>query len=163
MKQSDFFPSISISIALLLLVLFSGCAQVNNQAKVSLADIQILEIRALETAFLIELRIMNATESPFLVKGIECDLDVDGNNFASGVAGEQHEIPAYGSAIIPVTVYASALDVVPSVIRIIQSNKSQQQPLRYELSGHIRLGSNNSLRKTLPFQSKGELSFAGLR
>jgi len=124
MKRNTLFLTGSTVLGLFLLVLLSGCAHMGKQAKVSLADIQILEIRALETAFQVELRVLNSNETPLHVQGIECDLEIDGNHFASGVSGEQHEIPAYGSAIVPVTVYASVLDVVPSVIRIVQGRTS---------------------------------------
>lgn len=161
-----FFPLSTLPILLfVVLLIFSGCAHLGQQgmkAKVSLADIRILEIRALETAFKVELRVQNAHETPIHVQGIECDLKIDGNHFASGVSGAEHEIPPYESAIVPLTVYASVLDVVPSVITIIQGRTSEQKttkPLQYELAGHIRLGSNTASPQNVPFESSGELSF----
>jgi len=166
MQRNTLFLIGSTILSLFFFVFFSGCAHTGKQAKVSLANIQILEIRALETAFQVELRVLNSSDTSYHVQGIECELEIDGNHFASGVSGEQLEIPAYGSAIVPVTVYASVLDVVPSVISIVQGRTSQQntnKPLQYELAGHIRLGDNTTFKKTLPFASKGELSFEGIR
>ena len=158
----------SIPVVVLSVLFFAGCAEMNQQgltAKVSLADIQILEVRSLETAFQVDLRVINPNDTALIVHGVDCDLEVDNNHFASGVSGESHEIPPYGSTIIPVTVYASMFDVVPSVIRIVQgrSNQQNQAPLHYELAGHIRASSGSTMKKKLPFQSKGELTFGGNR
>lgn len=134
--------------------------------RVTLADIQIHEIKTLETAFQIELRVLNPNDIPLEIDGLECGLKIDGKDFASGVVGEQHVIPPYGSAIVPVTVYASVLDMVSSVISIIQDSSTQQrhpQPLRYELTGHVRLGGSNLMQKTVPFETAGELSLGNTR
>lgn len=116
----------------------------------------------MESAFQIELRVLNPNDKPLKVSGLECDLNIDGKRFASGVAGEFYDIPAYGSAVVPVTVYASVLDMLSSVIAFVQgtnARNTQLRPLRYELVGHVRISSGNSLpRRTLPFVSKGELS-----
>jgi LEA14-like dessication related protein len=129
--------------------------------RVTLADIQLKEIKTLESAFQIELRVLNPNEIDLEISGIECGLKIDGKDFATGVAGEHYIIPAYGSAIVPVTVYASVLDMVSSVMSFVQeanTKTGQLKPLRYELSGHVRLDGKTGMRTTLPFESKGELS-----
>lgn len=156
--------SLAITVCLFM---FSGCVgfgQHTIQPRVTLADIQLQEIKTMETAFQIELRILNPNETPMSLSGIECALKLDGKHFASGVAGANLEIPAYGSTTVPVTVYASVLDMVSSVISFVQgatSPNNQPESLKYELSGHVRLSGKNVKNKTIPFESKGELSFNG--
>lgn len=160
---------IRLLIITLCLVLTAGCAgtgRYTKTPKVTLADIQIQEIKTLETAFQIELRLLNPNDIPLEVSGMECDLKIDGKDFAAGVTGDHHVIPAYGSAIIPVSVYASVLDMVSSVISLVQGSSvktNTPESLRYELSGHIRLGGKNVMKKTVPFDAKGELSLVGIR
>ena len=156
-------------IIALCLALTAGCAgtwRYTKTPKVSLTDIQIQEIKTLETAFQIELRVLNPNDIPLEVSGMECELKIDGKDFAAGVTGDHHVIPAYGSTIIPVTVYASVLDMVSSVISLVQGSSvktNKPESLRYELSGHIRLGGKNVMEKTVPFNTKGELSLVGIR
>lgn len=161
-------PWIPLLIAALCLII-AGCAGTGryaNAPRISLADIRVQEIRTLESAFQIGLRVINPNEIPLEISGVECELKLDGRGFATGVAGEHHEIPAYGSAVVPVTVYASIPDMVASAIAFAQGAKGDDgrpEPLRYELTGHVRLGGKSLLRRTLPFQSKGELSLDGMR
>ncbi|HBI15760.1 MAG TPA: hypothetical protein DDY20_09655 [Desulfobulbaceae bacterium] len=158
-----------VGLAMLLagLFLLGGCAGLGPQAKprVSLANLQVLEIRALETVFLVELRVLNPGETPLQIRGIDCELKVDDRHFATGLSGDSYEIPAYGSITIPVPVYASMIDMVSSVVARLQQPAAQPgtiDPLRYELVGHVRLtGGIGGAGRTLPFASKGEFSLVG--
>jgi hypothetical protein len=88
---------------------------------------------------------------------------IDGNHFATGISDVQQEVSAFGTATIPVTVYASMFDMVTSVIQVLQEADQQNapaKPLRYELAGKIRLGGRGTAN-TLPFQSAGELFLGG--
>ncbi|MDW7771546.1 MAG: LEA type 2 family protein [Desulfobulbaceae bacterium] len=160
--------TISLLLAFLLASI-AGCAGTGRYAlnpRITLADIRIMEIKTLESAFQIELRILNPNDIPLEVNGLECRLRIDGKEFAAGVTGDHHLIPAYGSAIVPVTVYASMLDMVSSVIAIAQDSGTTQrrrEPLRYQLSGHVLLGEKNLWRKTIPFATEGELSFTSMQ
>lgn len=103
---------------------------------------------------------MNPNDSPLDLRGINCDLKIDGLPFATGISGEQAEIPAYGTAIVPVTVYASVLEVITSMVQIIQERDNGGGAARsfsYELAGKIRLGGGFP-RSSLPFTSKGEFN-----
>ena len=118
------------------------------------------EIRPLEAAFLIQLRVMNPNDLSLTVKGLSCELELDGSEFASGMQGENQEIPAYGSPLVPVKVYASIIGVVTSVIgRIQAANKPgrTQDPLTYGLKGKVKV-SSKGISKELPFTSTGELT-----
>lgn len=156
-------------VTALCLLLLAGCAATGRYAKAPrfiLADIRVQEIKTLESAFQIGLRVINPNEIPLEISGLECELKIDGKDFATGVAGDHHVIPAYGSAIVPVTVYASMLDMVASAVTFAQrsdNDAGDRKPLRYELTGHVRLGGKNMLRRSLPFRSKGELSLDGSR
>lgn len=161
-----FIRLLVIAFCLVFIYSCAGQWRYAHNPKVTLADIRLQDIKAMESTFLIELRILNPNEAPLEISGIECDLEIDGKDFASGVASGQYVIPAYGSALIPVTVYASMLDMVSSVVAVVRGASGQttrQEPLRYQLSGHVRAGGTNVMQKSLPFESEGTLSFEGIR
>ncbi|BCO10464.1 hypothetical protein GF1_28400 [Desulfolithobacter dissulfuricans] len=143
------------------LVLLAGCAAVQSglsTPKVSLADLRIQTVRPLETVFLVELRIMNPNDFPLSIAGITCDLEINGRHFASGISDGQIRIPAFGAATVPVTVYASMVDVFSSAFKALQGvNRPapEARPLRYVLKGKVRLA--ESLNLSVPFSTAGEI------
>lgn len=155
------------TVICLTILLLSGCASVIQEfaaPKVTLADIRVEEVKPLEAAFLVQLRVMNPNDLPLEIKGLSCDLELDGSDFASGMQGDKQVVPAYGSALVPVKVYASVLNMVSSVLRRIQStdqDTSSQEPLTYGLSGHVRV-SGGGISRNLPFSSSGELNLQQL-
>jgi len=152
-------------ISVLFLFILSGCAGLGKpvqEPQVTLVDMQMLEVKPLEAIFQISLRVMNPNEYPLAMQGLNCDLKIDGKHFATGLANEPREIPAFGTGVIPVTVYASTLKMFTSVMQIVQQvdqQRSGMQPLRYELTGKIRVG--GGLNQSVPFHTKGELNFDG--
>ena len=150
---------------LFLAFLLTACAALGPprpRVEVSLADIQVLEIRPLEAVLGLSLRIMNPDDTPLEVKGLNCRLKVDGRDFASGVAASPATVPAYGTAVLPVTVYASTLQAFGSVLSILQDREgAASPPLNYEISGTIRLG--GSLNRAVDFSGRGELALPGAK
>lgn len=151
---------------LLLTTLFAGCAGITSNLdppRVTIADIRVQEIKTMETIFLVELRVLNPNDEPLNVEGVTCDLEIDGRHFAAGIANGRHQIPAYGTALVPVNVYASMFEMVASVINRIQAaNTGQQgQAMDYILHGKVRLD-GGGLQKTVPFESSGTLSLDGM-
>ncbi|MCF6187582.1 MAG: LEA type 2 family protein [Desulfobulbaceae bacterium] len=149
----------------LFLFILSGCAGLGKpvqEPQVTLVDMQMLEVKPLEAIFQISLRVMNPNEYPLAMQGLNCDLKIDGKHFATGLANEPQKIPAFGTGVIPVTVYASTLKMFTSVMQIVQQvdqQRSGMQPLRYELTGKIRVG--GGLNQSVPFHTKGELNLDG--
>lgn len=147
-------------------LLFTGCATLGpdvEEPTISVTDLRIQEVKPLEAIFVLELRIMNPNDFPLDIRGVNCDLKLDGNHFATGISDVQQQVSSFGTATIPVTVYASMFDMVTSVIQVLQEvdqQKAAAKPLRYELAGKIRLGGRGTAN-TLPFQSAGELSLGG--
>ncbi len=163
-------PQFSTAFPVLLLFLLSclflvnGCAFIGlgkSEAVVSLSDLKLQEIKAMETIFMLDLRVMNSEDAPMKIRGLNCELKINGELFATGVNDGQTEIPAFGSATIQVPVYSSNYDMVSTVIELLQNGGEQRpddvkRPLQYELSGRIRL--DKLLRNTIDFQAAGQLS-----
>ncbi|MEN8199365.1 MAG: LEA type 2 family protein [Thermodesulfobacteriota bacterium] len=156
---------LSILFVVLSIQLLSGCASMGpsmEKPRITVTNLHIQEVKALESIFVMELRVMNPNDFALNVQGLNCDLNIDGKHFASGLSNMPQNVPAFGTATVPVTVYASVIDMVGSVLQMLQDSGRNSQavnPLNYELSGKLRLGGGRG--KTIPFQSEGELNLGG--
>lgn len=162
--QSKALGVLSLFCALLLL---NGCAAMHGlkeDPKISVADIRIQEVKAMEGIFLIKLRVLNPNDVPLDLHGINCNLEINQRHFANGIGDSNQSVPAFGTAVVPVEVYASVLDMVASVADLLHTAgkiPSKDQPLPYTLQGTVRVGIHG-FKKEVPFKSSGELSLKGL-
>lgn len=81
---------------LVLLLVVTGCAgwgQWEEAPSINLANIRVLEVKGLESAFEIDLRVFNRSDRPLSIDGIDCELAINGKRFAQGVANPRTEIP----------------------------------------------------------------------
>ena len=141
------------------LMIVAGCAGMGQRLeapRVKLASIQVKEVKGLETVFEIQLRVFNTNEAALNIKGIECELELNGDSFAVGVSKADIEIAAFDTRIVPVTVYTSVLDIVKGI-----HNFQKDEQIQYELSGKLRLG-GNSFPSVIPFSAEGIISIKDL-
>lgn len=141
-------------------LVLSGCAGLGvgiETPRVQVADIRVQEVKALESVFQIELRVLNPNDVAFEVSGLDCDLQISGKHFATGVSDVKTQIPPYGTTTIPVTVYSSVVDVIRGILGI-QGTES----LNYKLTGKIQVQSDAFGPRRIPFESEGEFSMKGL-
>ena len=143
-----------------LLLTISGCAGLVGQLEapsVHIADIRVKEIKALEASFNVQLRILNPNDISISAKGINCDLEINNVHLATGVSGEAVEIPAFGTAIVPMEVFSSAFDVVQGIFAM-----SNRDIVRYKIKGKLRLEGGSFMRSYVPFKSEGDIKIKGL-
>jgi len=149
------------------LLLLNGCAKMygfKEEPKISVADIRIQEVKALEGIFLITLRIQNPNDVPLDIHGINCDLEINRRHFASGVGDSSQTMPAFGAVLVTVKVYASVLDMVASVADLLHTVgklSAKDKPLPYTLQGIVRVGIHG-FKKDVPFNASGEFSLKGV-
>ena len=143
----------------ILLIAFFSCAQHPKTLappRVSLANISVQEIKGFETVFQIYLRIFNTNDSNLVIKAIECELEINDGQFASGITNIRTEIPPYSTAAIPVTVYSSVIDMARGFLGLRNAEK-----LRYKIEGRVHIASDFLLPAVVPFESAGEFSLQG--
>jgi len=93
---------------LAFLFLVTGCASFGKTLeppRINLSNVRFQESKALETVLQIELRVFNTNDVPIKVRGLDCDLELNGKSFAKGVSSVDTEIPAFGTTTVPVTLY----------------------------------------------------------
>jgi LEA14-like dessication related protein len=147
-------------LAISLLLLLAGCAGFGRQLetpRVNLADIRMQRPTGLETIFEVSLRVLNPNDVDLVVKGVDCELEVNGEPFATGLSAAEVRIPAYGAEIVPVTAYSSVIKIFRSVIGLHKTTT-----LAYRLKGRLRLGGDAILPPVLPFDSTGKFDFSEL-
>jgi LEA14-like dessication related protein len=148
-------------------LLLSGCAAMyglKEDPKISIADIRIQEVKAMEGIFLIKLRVLNPNDVPLDLHGINCDLEINQRHFANGIGDSNQTVPPFGTAVVPVEVYASVLDMIGSVADLLHSagkTPAKDKQVPYTLQGTARIGVRG-FKREVPFKSSGELSLKGL-
>lgn len=139
-----------------LFLILAGCAGIGNQLeppRISLANIQVRELKGFETVFEIQMRVFNTNDIDLNVKGIDAQLEINGRPFATGVSNSPVDIPSFGTELVSVTLYSSVIDIVKSIRRLHQS-----EMLAYRLNGKLRATGDNLLPVTLPFESEGRVT-----
>ena len=143
-------------VILFIGVLLAGCAGLGKPLeppRISLADIRVEEFTGFETVFQIKLRVLNTNDVDLKVKGIEAELEINGQSFAAGVSNTPVKIPSFGTELVTVSVYSSVIKMFKSVYGLHESEE-----LHYRMKGKLRVSGDNALATTLPFESKGVLT-----
>ena len=162
-KASHFFRSVALLAVLLLMAAgFYGCAGLGKtleSPRIHLANVSVQEFKALETVFDLQLRIFNTNDTPLRIKALDCDLEVNGSRLATGVTDTEATIPALGTGLVDVTVYASSLQMVRRIVDGLKDAQNGESPgtLNYELSGHLHL-KGWALPARIPFSDTGTVS-----
>ena len=146
-------PSLFILALVLMTASCAGWGKFIETPRVSIASIRIQQMGLLEQAYQIDLRVMNPNEVPLAVKGLDCTLSVNGREFARGVSTAEATIPALGSGIVPIILYASLPDVLKAL-----KNLSEGDQLKYTAVGRLRTGGGLFVPSTIPYEAKGAFS-----
>ncbi len=156
MKLVRIVPAIAALSGVLLL---AGCAGIGKPLEaphVSLADIRVESFTGFETVFQIQLRVINTNDVDLKVKGIEAQLEINGQSFATGVSNTPVKIPSFGTELVTVAVYSSVINMFKSVYGLHDSEE-----LKYRLIGKLRVAGDNAFATTLPFESEGVVTLNG--
>ena len=138
-----------------ILAYIAGCAGVGKRLeppRVKLANIRPESFNVLETVFEVQLRVFNTNDTALHIRGVESELEINGKAFAFGVSESDVEVPAYGTALLPLRVYSSVFDIIKSAVGL-----HEQEQLRYHIDGKLRLGTG-TFPGVLPFESEGIIS-----
>ncbi len=146
---------------IVLALIFTGCSAIQpkpDAVQVSLVDIKVQQIKLFESAFEIKLRVFNLSDTLFDVKALDCRLSLNGKTFALGVTDRKTQIPAYGTAVLPVVVFSSAVNMIQSLIGL-----GEKEKLKYQISGQVHLSGGFALPSRISFSSTGQLSLSEIQ
>jgi LEA14-like dessication related protein len=148
---------IGVLIPLFFLVGCAGLGKSLEPPRINLSNVQFQESKALETVLQIELRVFNTNDVPIKVRGLDCDLELNGKSFAKGVSNVDKEIPAFGTTTVPVTLYSSVVDLFRGIIGLQKKEK-----LKFGVSGRVHLEGGFLMPSVIPFRAEEELTLEGL-
>ena len=154
--------SLGLAGLFLLVICFSGCAGFGTRLdppKINLANITVQEIKAFETIFGLQLRVFNNNDVPLVIKALDCDLKVNESRLASGVTEAEATIPAFGTGLVDLTVYASSVQIVTRFLQGLRDSQAdgKTKSIDYDLSGHLHLG-GRALPAKIPFSTQGSMA-----
>jgi len=119
--------------------------------KVTLADFRILNMGLLEQNYQLQLRIKNPNSFALPIAGLNYQLDINDQEFASGTSNEAITIPATGEKLLN-------LKFTSNLMRIVENWTDWatifERNFKYRLSGDMSLVSGTM---PLPFEYKGEI------
>ena len=140
---------------ILTLSILSACASMatkEDQVKVNLSSMKMLESTLLEQRFAVKIRVQNRSQSAMDIKGLSFDLELNDKDFASGVSNQSLVIEPLSDALLSVDIMSTLF----GLIRQIQSmQKLENEVFRYELSGTLHLGNKMFGQR---FSEKGEIN-----
>ena len=123
----------------------------------NLMSIGLDEFRFFESSFVLELRAQNPNDVPLSIKGIDCNVDLNGKQFATGVSEAAVEIPPFSSVTIPVVVQSSAFRMLKGLYGFSSGKKG----IDYRLTGKVFLNETETVKQSkLPFSSEGQVSLS---
>lgn len=116
----------------------AGCAALggNDPLKVTLAGIESLPGQGMEVRMAVKLRVQNPNDAPVDFDGVALDLELRGQDFASGVSDMRGSVPRFGETVLVVPVTVSALALLKQALSFATgSNTKFDFVARGKLSG----------------------------
>lgn len=164
MNRLNKTPSTGIFVwAAFLILAWTGCAGLGQSLQapdIRLAGLLVEEVDLFETVLQLKLRVINGNDIPLVLKGIQCELEINDKSVATGVSNTPANIPALGSGTVSVRVYSSMFNIASSFLQMVQNEaaKTETPDLSYKLSGRIHLETSGLTPSTLPFKTTGKIS-----
>jgi LEA14-like dessication related protein len=144
----------------LLISMASGCSSVPagfDPPRVSVANIAPKEVGLFEQRYDVRVRIQNPNDVNIHISGIRFDIDLNDQEFASGMSGQGVSVPRFGSEVVDVDVTSG----LGGLLRQMQEmNRSGMSRMRYRMKGTAFVDSPSRFK--LPFDENGEVDVNSL-
>ena len=144
----------------LLFLLFSlvGCAALlgRDPLNVTLVGIEPLPGEGMEVRMAVKLRVQNPNDVPVTYDGVAINLELRGNDIATGVSDAKGSVPRFGETVLVVPVTVSAMAMLKQAFSFATSANTK---LDFVARGKLAGSGFGGMR----FKSKGEFALpAGL-
>jgi LEA14-like dessication related protein len=154
--------ALSLLAALSAAIAIPGCANLSpvDQVHVNVVGIEQLPSEGMELRMGVKLRVQNPSDSPISFDGIALNLELRGQDFATGVSDASGTIPRFGETVLTLPVTVSAGAIVRQVVSFIgQSNQGGNTSFNYVARGKLGGTGFGAAR----FESRGEVHLPGLK
>lgn len=148
------------TLAILALATLAACAAIPTNLKTP--DISFVGIRALEASLFeqkleVRLRVQNPNTIELPVNGLDVDVELAGEPFASGISARQFVVPALGEAEFDMLVTANAAS---ALLKIAGTDRKSREAVEYRLRGKLR--TKVGMLRSIPFEESGTLPLGDL-
>jgi LEA14-like dessication related protein len=139
-------------IALLPLLLLAGCASTLDLTppQLSVVSMKVQSADLFSQRVNVRMRVMNPNARELPVKAIKYRIEVNGMEFAQGLADTPFLVPAQGEADFDLPITANLASVLPKLL-----SSRGPDTLEYRLVGDVSL-SSGFLRR-IPFDERGSV------
>lgn len=139
-----------ICLASILILAVAGCVKPESMEPpgITLQNIRLLKVDGLRQRLEVVLEVSNPNDFDIPMKGLEFAMQLNGLDFADGLANDRITIPRLGRATVPVEVNVSLL----SVFQQLQAMRAAGR-LDYQIAGKVFL--DHMLVSTVPFDREG--------
>jgi LEA14-like dessication related protein len=142
------------------LVLLAGCAGLGTQLEtpeITFVGIRAVEASLFEQKLEVRLRVLNPNTMALPVNGLDIDMELAGEPFATGVSARDFVVPAHGEAEFDMIVTANA---ATALLKIAGGDRKSREEIGYRLKG--RLSTKLGLLRSIPFEESGTLPLGDL-
>ena len=147
-------------LAALGLALVAGCAGIGTRLEtpdVSFVGIRAVEANLFEQKLAVRLKVQNPNTIELPVNGLDFDVELAGEPFATGVSAREFVVPAHGEAEFDMLVTANAAG---ALLKIASGDRQSREEIGYRLKG--RLSTKLGLLRSIPFEESGTLPIGDL-
>lgn len=142
------------------LLLLAGCAGLGMKLEtpaITFVGIRAVEASLFEQKLEVRLRVQNPNAMALPVHGLDIDMELAGEPFATGVTGREFVVPAHGEAEFDMIVTANA---ATALLKIAGGDRKAREEIGYRLKG--RLATKLGLLRSIPFEESGTLPLGDL-
>lgn len=123
--------------------------------RVSVVNLNLVEATLFEQNYLIQLRIQNPNAFEIPIQGLQYEIELNDEPFASGVSSQSIIVPGFESAVLEVQAMSSLLSIFRQINNLKQG---KLETISYRLWGKIHL----TAYRTVPFDYKGEVVLSSI-
>jgi LEA14-like dessication related protein len=122
--------------------------------RLSVVDVHIESSDLWEQRLKVRMRVQNPNDRTLPVKGLEYTLEVEGQQFASGVSAASFVVPPMGEAEFDMNV---TTHLAGTLLKLLgRGSDPLGQSVAYRLTGRIAL--SQGLMRSIPFEERGSFS-----
>jgi len=147
-------------LAILGVVALSACAGIGTQLEtpeITFVGIRAIEASLFEQKLEVRLRVQNPNTIELPVNGLDVDVELAGEPFATGVSAREFIVPAHGEAEFDMIVTANAAS---ALFKIAGGDRKSREEVGYRLRG--KLSTRVGLLRSIPFEESGTLPLGDL-
>ena len=136
----------------------SAMAPKFNRPNVSVVSIDLRGGNMLQQDFAVKLHIQNPNDRSLPVRGLHVELNVAGEQLATGVSDRAFVVPAYGETDFDMTIKAN---MALALLKLANKMDQHSDSIDYEVTGAASI--DLPFLSDLPFRQNGSFSLQGLQ